>query len=807
MNILKEKLKDVDDDLMMLVGYAPHMSDETQDTFIIFVDEDTCKEASELVKRLEACERRKLHREIVKYPKPYESMGSEFEVDNYVKTKRTNLVDVEMQSVYPMRYSNANFGFRFSDDVRDGYAELIPNKKIKNDNIQRKMIDRAIQSGALKVTEEQQTDPTFPTNAWSQYIYDMNEELERIRDKSTSMIDEETTTKATEETPVTFRRKKSKEDTPAVVKVEETKISHQVENLLEILDFNQIDMYRNDYPFIAKSEVLKYQTPYIDEVCCFVNVEKCKGRNVTSIDWHPELSGVCVVAYGFNLKSKMLNDDIESDTVKRTIIEPNPVLIWSLNDHLHPKLELESMREISCISFCPYDGNIIIGGCMSGRIIIWDLSKRLEKVEKDEIFSADRQRVRQEIRDFMKWSHIDETNRIVLPSAISNVDKSHEGAVTSIKWIATNYQCTTKGLLKSDREHGTQYRQFVTTSLDGNILFWNLDWEPGDSNKLIKKPNYKIELPPELKQEASPFKEIDLQFSYHFKIALQKPIISFIFNEGEFLYDPLTRIKNDITIRVQHKITKVQKKDFNPKMVIGFSTGDLILCGWDGSDFSQGAFLDPKTMQQDLFANIHDGPCTHVHRNPFFDDIFVSIGGYIFAIWRDDFKEYPILWRRRESRLMGCEWSLDRPSVLFLIFESGILEIWDLNSRIDIPSLDVSLAGNLLSDILQHKLTLSNRLIAVADHNTNLRVFSIPKDFICGKRNEKEIFSKFVDNEIERKKSQEKWKLEWFEANKDIVEAKQAANMEFIDENEKRERIKREIEEKRAAMAEAEAKK
>lgn len=808
MNVLKEKLKEIEDDPLLLIGYVPHLSDETCDTFIIYLDELTCKEASEIVKRLEAVERRKIVKSIVKYPRPYQSLGSENEVDMYVKTKRMNLVDVELQSVYPMRFTEAAFEFRFADDARDGYAELLPGKRVQIENVHRKMIDRSIQTGSMKVTEEQQTDPTFPTNAWTQYLFDMVKETEKTKDAETETITSEKTRDDDDDVPM-FRRKKSKEELPIEDVVEEPTISKQVEELLEILEFNQVDMYRNDYPFIAKTEVLKYQVPYIEEVCCFAYIAKCKGRFVTSMDWHPEFSGVCVVSYGFNLKTKIIRGEADVDVVKRTIIERNPVLVWGFDDPLYPKLELEAIREISCISFCPYNGNIILGGTVNGQIIIWDITNRLQKVEIEERLTPNQIRNRAEIREFMNWSRFDDSSKIVLPAAISNIEKSHDNAITSIKWIATNYQCTSKGLLKQDREHDTRYRHFVTTSMDGNICFWSLDWTPAtDEAAKIVKIKHKVNLPEDLKEESSPFKAIDGMFYPHFKLVLTRPILGFTFNEGDFKYEPIAKpTVTDFTQRIHHRVVQIKKESFNPKMVIGSSIGDLILCSWEGSDFSNGAVLNPQAMAQESFAAVHDGPVVVVHRNPFLPDVFISLGGFIFSLWHDDFKKFPILWRRRESRLTGFQWSLDRPSVFFLICENGSLEIWDLSSRIDIPSLKVSLGGSTLTEVLQHKLTSTKRLLAVADYNTNLRIFMIPPAFVSQFQNEREVFAKMVDDEVQRKTNQEEWKFEWYESNKDIVEAKKLAEEQVNEEAERRERMRKEIEEKRAAMAEAEAKK
>lgn len=315
-------------------------------------------------------------------------------------------------------------------------------------------------------------------------------------------------------------------------------------------------------------------------------------------------------------------------------------------------------------------------------------------------------------------------------------------------------------------------------------------------------------MPDELKEESSPFKAIDQLFCPHFKLVINRPILSFTFNEGDFLHEPITKTaKADIAQRIQHIVKSVKKESFNPKMVIGTNTGEMILLSWEGPDFSQGAILNPQAMAQEHYASVHDGPISHVHRNPFLHDVFISLGGFIFALWHDEYKEFPIMWRRRESRLVGLQWSLDRPSVFFLICENGTLEVWDLNSRIDIPVMMESLGGNVLTYILQHKLTASKRLLAIADYNTNLRIFQIPSAFTQQLPDERELFGNFIDDEVQRKKNQEQWKTDWYESNKDIVDAKKVAEQQVNDEMEKKERVRREIEEKRAQMAEAEAKK
>lgn len=45
------------------------------------------------------------------------------------------------------------------------------------------------------------------------------------------------------------------------------------------------------------------------------------------------------------------------------------ILIWSFTDCLSPKLILECPREVTSVAVCPFDNNIIVGGCINGQVI------------------------------------------------------------------------------------------------------------------------------------------------------------------------------------------------------------------------------------------------------------------------------------------------------------------------------------------------------------------------------------------------------------------------------------------------------
>lgn len=169
-----ERLRDVlsrSDMDVVLVGYIPTVSGN-EDYFLFFQNDTIAREASELIEKLEACERRKSNKSIYKRPRPWKSLGSEREVDFLVDRENKKSVDVDVQCIYKINQAHTPFTQRMVADARDGYIDLILKKGVFT-NLERKRVDFPIQSSAKRVTREQQTDPTFPSDEWSQYLYEI----------------------------------------------------------------------------------------------------------------------------------------------------------------------------------------------------------------------------------------------------------------------------------------------------------------------------------------------------------------------------------------------------------------------------------------------------------------------------------------------------------------------------------------------------------------------------------------------------------------------------------------------------------
>lgn len=576
---LKIRLREMDDNQLILLGYASHLSDEV-DIFVIIENEKVAKEASEIIRKLEILDRLKARNLVIKQPRPWISAGSEQDVDLMTPERREGGAYVKIQSTYPIRQKAKNFSMRLVEDVQDGYVELVPGRK-KIEIVYKRTNDMAIQCGSIPNHKEQQTDPTFPTNAWSQYLYEIAEEKAASKASDTASSVAATS------------KSQSKATTPAP----ELNISasEKVKDLIETLQFNKIDMYRDDYNLIAKKDFPRFQTPVLEELFCFADISKTKNRFVSSVSWHPHLSGIVAASYTFETFSTFFPIAHETNVVQRTVIEKNPVLIWSFDDTLKPKLELFAPREVYCLSFCPYDSNVLIGGMVSGDIIIWDLKGCIERVEIEEVLTPEQARNRRMTQEFLNWMDTTDTDRIIQPAAVSSIEESHMEPITDIKWMPQNFYCTLGGQIKEAPDKSR--RNFVTSSIDGSVCFWDLDFKPSDEDLKKRKFDLKHRVPVELEEEQSPYQKFDLVFRPTYRLMVDKPLSCLLIDEGRYVTEPVTPQKPDITLRVAYKVIPVYKEHFEMLMVLGTIAGEVCSGVWEGFDFSQGATVNQEKLQ------------------------------------------------------------------------------------------------------------------------------------------------------------------------------------------------------------------
>lgn len=218
---------------------------------------------------------------------------------------------------------------------------------------------------------------------------------------------------------------------------------------------------------------------------------------------------------------------------------PNAVLMWSFDDTLYPKLVLESPREVTFLSFCPYDANVLIGGLITGQLIIWDLKNCLHQVENPEALTDKQEINRKKMHSFMAWSKFVENLQpnVVRPAAISNYELSHTKLITSIKWLNRKNSITSVGLIQESVKPNELFRHFLTASLDGTISFWDLDFinsdiSPAEMKRTDTKRKFSIRSVPE--GPVSPYDKLNNIFSPIYVVACEQPVSSLVCDEGLF---------------------------------------------------------------------------------------------------------------------------------------------------------------------------------------------------------------------------------------------------------------------------------
>ncbi|KAL7733211.1 hypothetical protein ACLKA6_004720 [Drosophila palustris] len=775
----------------VLIGYCPTLTEAEEDPpegdpFIFYISSKDTKLAMGIIQNMEAFERWRMQRRLRKKPRRWVSMGTEQEMNILVENIRDVPVDVEIQSVYPIQQPrHIAYERRLARDVRDGVIELLPNESVKYDNIIKRRISVSVQVAPACVTQEQQTNPTFPSNAWSQYLYELDDaDLE---------LDE--SEKEEEEAGV-----RSRPVTPApedVVPKPPPEMSDQMKLLLDTLDFNQIDSYRNDYQLISTNKVVLYSNPFLQEFICFANISKSDKRYVASCDWYPSMSGLLAVSYAFSTPATSDLATHNVNFVQRAVLEPNPVLLWSFADNLNYKLEFEAPFEVTKLSFCPFNGDILIGGCQNGLLVLWDLQGRCEHLEEEEYLTPAQAKYRAMIGEFLDWTLDINEEVVVEPTIISPLESSPTGAITGIHWLSRHFYLNNFGKVFTDQDKRNHHKFFITCAFDGTVSFWNLDFEATKKGAQQRDKN----LPKELTQNESMLKNKTI-----------KPMYSLSYNE------PLTGIIADTSVfsmqtpspKVIYKspanypVTMVAKNppELRQSLILSTYYGHIIRVEWQGMYSEAGA--KEQVNSSINFAMVHDGPIVAVSKNPFYPEMFVSIGRTVFALWKEDYHDSPIIWRKRPCDLTAVAWSESRPAVLYITRNDGILEAWDILARDDDAVLTEVLGGGIITSVTEHRPSLPNKILGIGDYNSSIRMVKLPHSFDVPLDNELAKLMKYVLRQISRKISIRAWEQKYYELNKDIIEAKRQAEEEARKEMERLEREQQNIR-KRPSDAEEDA--
>ncbi|XP_015605095.1 WD repeat-containing protein 63-like [Cephus cinctus] len=741
-----------------LVGYASTELDST--SYVICSTEDARDRIRRRNREITMKIIAKADNMVRKTARPWVSRGSELEVDQTFAVKSRPLFQVEICLPTHLLGETRQLAGRSADDARDGYIKIVPRFE-KFDNISMNLISKCVQTHLPGQEVGVQTYPGYPKRVWSQYEYEYTfpeMEYKDEDDQEEELQEGETIENVGEDKDVTVERKK-----PLEIFLES-----RANEMIENIRYNAaINMYRNDITELARDplrDTVPKNIMVYEEYQSFIDLAFTQGKIISDVSWHPCLTGTAAVCYtqvsGCSLIQKLTearstNCDLNSSA-----------LIWSFSDNLHPKIVLEDFREVHSLSFCPFREDVIVGGCTNGQIVIWYLADSLRSVLEKQSDTGDE----------CSGSKI-----LRLPViAASNRLQSHSLCIRNIHWLPTNYQVESDGKLSKLTEETSL--QFMTISEDGCIAFWDLCWQPVSisSPKLVKITLKTVNTLTEnnLKNLDGILKPI---YRVHIQVTKESPNFIPLSLQASAPNRFLEKIYHDMSVEDQFDLSKVKrfsieldrsKDTFTRMFWIGTLEGDFLICTWEGHEFSTEVASSEISKITNRSA-AHDGPVIDIKRCPHMHEILLTIGGHVFAVWKDDFLVSPLFWRRRSCRYTACSWS-NRPAIFLVARHDGTLETWDIRFDTREPVFLQTISGNSITGLYLHVLPAARSLIGVGDGNGAFRVLVEPKESAEELTDRAAWFREFVTHELSRKREFLNWQNEYLKSDSKALERKSA---------------------------------
>ncbi|XP_044056933.1 dynein axonemal intermediate chain 3 isoform X2 [Siniperca chuatsi] len=707
-----------------------------------------------------------LENEVNKIPKPRQwiSLGSEKEIDEEsIKETREKLwykfSRVRRKFGVPVCFSD-----RSTADAKGGYLECVSYQDSRFSIIQMQR-DCGIQAVPRLQSSSAQTQWKVQRNIFTQYM-------------PRELSDEEKDNILQSDSLKNF----CKSVTPRVLQ------ALQQEEIMNVFfdDWKALGTAAEDGDYSGKvSEGLMLYQAFTDQ-------KYTKDKKISSINWHPTIYGVIAVALT-EKKEERLN---ESTTF---VVRPSFILFYSFSDPSNPQLLLECPDDIFAFEFCPSDPNIIVGGCINGQVVLWDISAYVTHLQGTQ---PGGKKVSVNTDTFDLDDNKENQTPVVRFCAVSALESSHKAPITDVQWLPPTFEVTRTGLPVENKYNISV--QVVTCSPDCSIMFWDVRASKQLSLSASgRKQNVdqKTQLTPYTVPNT--FKHLDRTWKPLFRVSLPKIETSGEYAPLKFSLEHYTcngnntekADKNDDSsevipdyshLRVPSAKTLTALEDVNTKLYIGTEDGEIVYTDWKLGKDDSGRLHSAKPLR---CFSIHHWLVNMVQRSPFFKDILLTTGGWSFAIWKEGVMDGPIILSPSSEQVctVGC-WSLSRPAVFFIGKEDGSIEVWNLLEKTSQPvHVHAHITNAKITCIKPWSASSKQHFLTVTDDLGVVRVFEIPKTLYVPSRSESLSVKKYFELEEDRLKDFMKREELWAK-QKEAEELKKKTEpdkpVKFLEENE-----------------------
>ncbi|KAK7889892.1 hypothetical protein WMY93_025452 [Mugilogobius chulae] len=496
-----------------------------------------------------------------------------------------------------------------------------------------------------------------------------------------------------------------------------------------------------DWSVKATEGLMLYQT--------FTDQKNMKDKKISCINWHPTIYGVVAVS---------VTESGEKECQKP--VTPSFILFYSFVDPCTPQLLLECPDDILAFEFSPSDANIIVGGCVNGQVVLWDISAYVTHLQG---IQPGGRKGSANTKAFDLDNSKENKTPVVRHCALSALENSHKAPITDVQWLPQTFELTKAGLPMENKYNISV--QIVTCSPDCFVLFWDIRIAFLATQSLTDKKKKVDQTSPYSAPET--FKHLDRTWTPLFRVSLPKIQASGEYAPLKLSFEGYTCNSkkgkhagedgdesskvvpeySELTIPSAKTLTPLE--DVNTKLYIGTKDGEVVYTDWKMEKDESGRLQSGKPLH---CLSVHHWLVNTIQRSPFFKDIILTSGGSNFAIWKEGVMNMPILQSSCSEQLytVGC-WSSSRPAVFFMGREDGSIEVWNLLEKTSEPT-------QILAHVINAKINCiepwdassKQHFLAVCDDLGMISVFEIPRALYAPITNESVSVRKYFELEQNR---------------------------------------------------------
>ncbi|NWW34851.1 WDR63 protein, partial [Panurus biarmicus] len=674
--------------------------------------------------------------ETLEVHKPWVSLGSEKEVEEESVKERDTKLKYKVSRARRKFGAPITFTDRNASDDKESYAECTA---YEDDTFSIKMLERDVGVQIVPKLREAstQTKWTYPKNASTQYYpRQLSNEA-----KAESLASE-----------------RLKEFLTAVhLRVE---IALQQNEIMNV--------FFDDWKALAKDQEEGKPDVYLKAYQSFTDVQYLKNRTICCIHWHPTIYGIIALS----AREQPSNEE-QVNLCNKSLLHQSAILFWSFFDPTCLQLVLKAPEDIYCFQFSPSDPNIIAGGCVDGQVVLWDISKHEKELQStnpvaDETIDSSEDEPRAAAAGMteplpMQVQHSSTEPSLVRHCAASSTPYSHTKPVTDVHWLPCNPEDNQKGGTSESRhEH---YLELVTCSPDCSILFWDIpsieDREKFLSEKIKEeKRSYRAPDVPDTDED------LDLSWKPLIKINLRERDTNTEYGptrislrELRYRYKPpgkaksLSALRAPIKERPYTEMSASSSKNLqvlenlSTDFFVGNEDGEVVYSNWKMKIDTNSA--KPVSEKHSQKYALHTETINTLQKSPFFKDIFLSIGGQKFAIWKEGVTNGPILQSSCSAgRYTAGQWSLTRPGVFFIGRDNGNIDIWDLLKKTHEPSYFQNISKSIITCISPSSASAEQHFLAVSDNLGVLHILEICQTLCHPSSNEHANILDYFEREV-----------------------------------------------------------